>query len=198
MKFQVSEHGRQRKGVNAKENNNNVEVEGSILNLTKEHIPPRREGSFPRDAAGLTRLSYANKWQYQHKIYCQRLWSKPNDELACHTCEAKAENKLDSDASRFRCSEYRKRDVIDQQRRFAKLRGLNQAGVEVLKRRRLAANARERRRMNSLNDAFDRLRDVVPSLGNDRKLSKYETLQMAQTYINALHALLKDWTLPTT
>lgn len=66
-----------------------------------------------------------------------------------------------------------------------------QAGVEVMKKRRLAANARERRRMNSLNDAFDRLRDVVPSLGNDRKLSKYETLQMAQTYIAALHELLQ-------
>lgn len=66
-----------------------------------------------------------------------------------------------------------------------------QAGVEVMKKRRLAANARERRRMNSLNDAFDRLRDVVPSLGNDRKLSKFETLQMAQTYISALHELLQ-------
>ena len=68
------------------------------------------------------------------------------------------------------------------------------AGFEVMKKRRLAANARERRRMNSLNDAFDRLRDVVPSLGNDRKLSKFETLQMAQTYIAALYELLqRDW-----
>lgn len=66
-----------------------------------------------------------------------------------------------------------------------------QTGMEVMKKRRLAANARERRRMNSLNDAFDRLRDVVPSLGNDRKLSKFETLQMAQTYIAALHELLQ-------
>ncbi|KAG5882346.1 hypothetical protein JTB14_026294 [Gonioctena quinquepunctata] len=72
-------------------------------------------------------------------------------------------------------------------------KGSNQphTGQEVMKKRRLAANARERRRMNSLNDAFDRLRDVVPSLGNDRKLSKYETLQMAQTYIAALHELLQ-------
>lgn len=62
--------------------------------------------------------------------------------------------------------------------------------VEVVKKRRLAANARERRRMNSLNDAFERLREVVPSLGSDRKLSKFETLQMAQTYIGALAELL--------
>ncbi|CAL1260746.1 unnamed protein product [Larinioides sclopetarius] len=44
--------------------------------------------------------------------------------------------------------------------------------------------------MHSLNVAFDRLRDVVPSIGNDRKLSKYETLQMAQSYITALSELL--------
>lgn len=64
--------------------------------------------------------------------------------------------------------------------------------VEVMKKRRTAANARERRRMNSLNDAFEKLREVVPSLGSDRKLSKFETLQMAQTYINALHELVKQ------
>lgn len=61
----------------------------------------------------------------------------------------------------------------------------------VMKKRRLAANARERRRMNGLNEAFDRLREVVPSLGEDHKLSKYETLQMAQTYIAALCDLLE-------
>ncbi|XP_015181321.1 PREDICTED: basic helix-loop-helix neural transcription factor TAP-like [Polistes dominula] len=61
----------------------------------------------------------------------------------------------------------------------------------VLKRRRLAANARERRRMNGLNDAFDKLREVVPSLDSDHKLSKFETLQMAQTYITALCELLE-------
>ncbi|XP_060534891.1 protein atonal-like [Cylas formicarius] len=60
----------------------------------------------------------------------------------------------------------------------------------VLKRRRLAANARERRRMNGLNDAFDRLRQVIPNLDAEQKLSKFETLQMAQSYISALRELL--------
>ncbi|XP_076315552.1 uncharacterized protein LOC143228112 [Tachypleus tridentatus] len=62
----------------------------------------------------------------------------------------------------------------------------------VVRKRRLAANARERRRMHSLNLAFDRLREVVPSIGEDRKLSKYETLQMAQSYITALCELLEQ------
>ena len=44
--------------------------------------------------------------------------------------------------------------------------------------------------MNGLNDAFERLREHIPSLGNDRKLSKFETLQMAQTYIGSLRELL--------
>ncbi|KAI4459328.1 basic helix-loop-helix protein neurogenin-related [Holotrichia oblita] len=60
----------------------------------------------------------------------------------------------------------------------------------ILRKRRLAANARERRRMQNLNQAFDRLRTFLPQLGQDRQLSKYETLQMAQTYILALYDLL--------
>uniref|UniRef100_A0AAY4DDU6 BHLH domain-containing protein n=1 Tax=Denticeps clupeoides TaxID=299321 RepID=A0AAY4DDU6_9TELE len=59
------------------------------------------------------------------------------------------------------------------------------------KQRRMAANARERRRMHGLNHAFDELRSVIPAFDNDKKLSKYETLQMAQIYINALSDLLQ-------
>ncbi|CAL4165442.1 unnamed protein product [Meganyctiphanes norvegica] len=62
---------------------------------------------------------------------------------------------------------------------------------DVLRKRRMAANARERRRMDGLNDAFDRLRKHVPALSGDQKLSKFETLQMAQTYIGALVELLQ-------
>ncbi|XP_077418044.1 protein atonal homolog 1a [Vanacampus margaritifer] len=62
----------------------------------------------------------------------------------------------------------------------------------VQRQRRVAANARERRRMHGLNHAFDALRNVIPALDNDKKLSKYETLQMAQIYINALAELLED------
>ena len=63
-------------------------------------------------------------------------------------------------------------------------------GTQVVKKRRLAANARERRRMDMLNKGFDRLRRVLPGLGPERQLSKYETLQMAQSYISELTDLL--------
>nr|XP_019532398.2 LOW QUALITY PROTEIN: protein atonal-like [Aedes albopictus] len=60
----------------------------------------------------------------------------------------------------------------------------------IKRKRRLAANARERKRMRGLNEAFDRLREHLPAGGDDRQLSKHETLQMAQTYITALCELL--------
>lgn len=66
-----------------------------------------------------------------------------------------------------------------------------QVSTVVKRKRRLAANARERRRMQNLNSAFDKLRQYLPQLGNDRQLSKHETLQMAQTYITALYDLLQ-------
>ncbi|KZC10038.1 PREDICTED: protein atonal-like [Dufourea novaeangliae] len=75
-------------------------------------------------------------------------------------------------------------------RDFVRRRG-KYVSSTVVRKRRLAANARERRRMQNLNKAFDRLRTYLPSLGNDRQLSKYETLQMAQSYITALYDLLQ-------
>lgn len=62
--------------------------------------------------------------------------------------------------------------------------------VAVVKHRRNMANARERRRMNGLNDAFDRLREVVPNVNSEQKMSKIETLLVAQTYIKALAKLM--------
>ncbi|XP_075466294.1 transcription factor ATOH7 [Ascaphus truei] len=64
--------------------------------------------------------------------------------------------------------------------------------VEGSTKRRLAANARERRRMQGLNTAFDSLRKVVPQWGEDKQLSKYETLQMALSYIMALNRILSE------
>lgn len=80
----------------------------------------------------------------------------------------------------------------DRRSRKGKLVGkLIPASPTALKKRRLAANERERRRMNGLNEAFDKLRDVVPTIGDEHRLSKYETLQMAQSYIRALCDLLE-------
>ncbi|KAG5680932.1 hypothetical protein PVAND_010408 [Polypedilum vanderplanki] len=52
--------------------------------------------------------------------------------------------------------------------------------------RRLESNERERMRMHSLNDAFQSLREVIPHVKKERRLSKIETLTLAKNYINAL------------
>ena len=90
------------------------------------------------------------------------------------------------------CQDDLQQDHRSKQLQKAKRRSSNKlVSPIIMKKRRLAANARERRRMQNLNKAFDRLRTHLPSLGNDRQLSKFETLQMAQTYITALNDLLQ-------
>ncbi|KAK3089814.1 hypothetical protein FSP39_006752 [Pinctada imbricata] len=67
-------------------------------------------------------------------------------------------------------------------------------GVSARERniRRLESNERERQRMHSLNDAFQDLREVIPHVKLDRKLSKIETLTLAKNYIKALTNVICD------
>ena len=75
--------------------------------------------------------------------------------------------------------------------RGGRKKNLHPPSQTILRHRRDAANARERKRMNGLNDAFERLREVVPNLNSEQKMSKIETLLMAQTYIKALAKLIE-------
>lgn len=63
--------------------------------------------------------------------------------------------------------------------------------LHIRQKRRLAANARERKRMTSLNQAFEKLREILPNQHRDRPLSKMEALQMAQNYIKELSITLQ-------
>ena len=54
------------------------------------------------------------------------------------------------------------------------------------------ANDRERERMGKLNTAFNSLRHLLPKHGNDRELSKFETVQIAKNYIRALNQMLAE------
>ncbi|KAL4002599.1 Helix-loop-helix DNA-binding domain family protein [Acanthocheilonema viteae] len=56
--------------------------------------------------------------------------------------------------------------------------------------KRKAANERERKRMYSINEAFDKLRHLLPWLSNDRKMSKATTLREAIRYIKQLSQLV--------
>ncbi|XP_054717567.1 neurogenin-1-like [Uloborus diversus] len=72
-----------------------------------------------------------------------------------------------------------------------------QRPAPLSKYRRKTANARERTRMQELNDAFENLRKVVPQFprktGDDNtKLTKITTLKLAVNYIAALSQILKQ------
>lgn len=55
---------------------------------------------------------------------------------------------------------------------------------------RKAANVRERRRMFSLNRAFDELRKFIPTFAYEKHLSRIETLRLAINYIQFLKELI--------
>ncbi|XP_078083819.1 pancreas transcription factor 1 subunit alpha [Mustelus asterias] len=57
---------------------------------------------------------------------------------------------------------------------------------------RQAANVRERRRMQSINDAFEGLRTHIPTLPYEKRLSKVDTLRLAIGYINFLTELVQS------
>uniref|UniRef100_A0A8D8X962 Pancreas transcription factor 1 subunit alpha n=1 Tax=Cacopsylla melanoneura TaxID=428564 RepID=A0A8D8X962_9HEMI len=56
---------------------------------------------------------------------------------------------------------------------------------------RQAANLRERRRMQSINDAFEGLRAHIPTLPYEKRLSKVDTLKLAIGYIQFLSDLVR-------
>lgn len=57
---------------------------------------------------------------------------------------------------------------------------------------RQAANVRERKRMFSLNEAFDALRRKVPTFAYEKRLSRIDTLRLAIVYISFMTDLLRQ------
>jgi hypothetical protein len=63
-------------------------------------------------------------------------------------------------------------------------------GLVARPKRRNTANKKERRRTQSINNAFADLRDCIPNVPADTKLSKIKTLRLAASYIGYLMAVL--------
>ncbi|KAF3704609.1 Class A basic helix-loop-helix protein 15 [Channa argus] len=68
------------------------------------------------------------------------------------------------------------------------------SGTKERSIRRLESNERERQRMHKLNNAFQALREAIPHVKTDKKLSKIETLTLAKNYIKALTTIILDMT----
>ncbi|XP_061698247.1 fer3-like protein [Syngnathoides biaculeatus] len=65
-----------------------------------------------------------------------------------------------------------------------------QASHQPYKVQRHAANIRERKRMLSINSAFEELRCHVPTFPYEKRLSKIDTLRLAIAYIALLREIL--------
>ena len=65
-----------------------------------------------------------------------------------------------------------------------------QISPEELNAQRTQANIRERMRTQNLNEAFQNLRQIIPTMPSD-KMSKIQTLKLASDYIDFLYNVLK-------
>lgn len=65
--------------------------------------------------------------------------------------------------------------------------GIHEAVVQ-----RHAANMRERKRMQSINEAFEGLRHHIPTLPYEKRLSKVDTLRLAIGYIGFLTEIINS------
>ena len=70
-------------------------------------------------------------------------------------------------------------------------RKFNQVDTSYI-RSRTAANLRERKRMQCINEAFEGLRKHIPTLPYEKRLSKVDTLRLAICYINFLTELISS------
>lgn len=105
-------------------------------------------------------------------------------EMSCSSLQT-TEHSSYSPTQRYDQSELESRSRRTREGRLPRIPPL-----AVLQKRRLAANARERKRMNKINSAFERLKKVLPGLEN-KELSKFESLQLAQDYILHLATVLQ-------
>ena len=62
---------------------------------------------------------------------------------------------------------------------------------DLIKRKRLRANDRERRRIQSINVAMNALKKAIPITQSKQKITKLKLLNIAQDYIRALSEALR-------
>ncbi|KAK6165688.1 hypothetical protein SNE40_022569 [Patella caerulea] len=78
------------------------------------------------------------------------------------------------------------------QENIGKQRRKKKRGAVQQYQQRHAANMRERKRMQSINDAFEGLRTHIPTLPYEKRLSKVDTLRLAIGYIGFLAELVES------
>jgi len=143
------------------------------------------EGSIDTGSGDNTHVySALNGYQYSNQPYSTVYYDSPMPNYESHAFqESIPENYISQPpASQSKAAQRKGKG--------GRKKNLHPPTPVIMKHRRNMANARERKRMNGLNDAFERLREVVPNVNTEQKMSKIETLLVAQTYIKALAKLM--------
>jgi len=102
---------------------------------------------------------------------------------------------IPSKSRSLRARSIQKRLLTELNKDAKKQRGPKPKSGTMSKYRRKTANAKERNRMKQVNDAFERLRTVIPDekvMLNEDKSTKVTTLHCAIKYINSLQQLIDD------
>ncbi|XP_063913980.1 pancreas transcription factor 1 subunit alpha-like isoform X2 [Zophobas morio] len=100
------------------------------------------------------------------------------------------ENSSDSVGSSYSYNSDQENSSGSKEGRLHRHRRRNKCPQQQIQQRQ-AANLRERKRMQSINDAFEGLRAHIPTLPYEKRLSKVDTLKLAIGYINFLSELVR-------
>ncbi|XP_071941222.1 uncharacterized protein [Antedon mediterranea] len=116
-----------------------------------------------------------------------QLWARNALNLRSGTHEEKnnAENTRSSRSEAKRTTTTRKRHLSTESNNS------DEDPEDALERRK-QANARERERVSNLNSGFENLRQVLPWMNHNRRVSKVDTLRAAIAYIGHLQQTLWD------
>lgn len=103
-----------------------------------------------------------------------------------------SENEMSSvEAAHSTTSSYDDEDIQQDSSARRRKKRQRRSFVQQVQQRH-AANLRERKRMQSINDAFEGLRHHIPTLPYEKRLSKVDTLRLTIGYINFLAEMVES------
>ncbi|XP_067952160.1 helix-loop-helix protein 13-like [Watersipora subatra] len=70
--------------------------------------------------------------------------------------------------------------------------GIHMCATNETKQKVNVGENREKKRLNSINSAFERLKEVIPTFPFEKRLTKMETLRLAISYMTMLQELIES------
>ncbi|XP_005089465.1 uncharacterized protein LOC101849094 [Aplysia californica] len=153
----------------------------SLDHNNRHHVSFSYYSTNPSSSDNLTYFSYP---QYQQPTYRDSpyVWIGPNN-FDIPYGSTQGQKQLEEGPVTSRPSQRRHATGERSDRSSRKRR------APTLAQRR-AANIRERRRMYNLNEAFDCLRQRIPTFAYEKRLSRIETLRLAISYISFMTGIV--------